>query len=464
MEIHRLRDETPTTLCVEAEQQLLGAALLGFGGVEAIRDFGGADLFGDPLHATIAGAILARASAGALVSPVTIGAALGANPALAEVGGPAYLVRLAGCAIAAHAARDYAALLADLRRKRQLVAAINEAQAAIARGEDESDLIAGRLEAALIGIGQARSGRRMVPFAEAVAAAVSASLAAYNGEAVPAVQSGIAALDDLTGGFHAGELILVGARPSMGKTALALSIALNVARAGGGVAIASLEMTPQALATRALSEATARMRTAAGTTQIRRGHLTENQCRAVVECGREIVDLPITFLPAGYSDLGALIAGIRQARARMRDLRLIVIDYLQLIRGEGAKRYEQITEISIALKALAAETGIPILALSQLSRAVESRNDKRPQLSDLRESGQLEQDADTIIFPYREEYYVEREEPDPLDDEAHTAWRGALAAVRNRLDLIVAKQRQGPTGVARVRCNVALNLIWEDGR
>ena len=175
--------------------------------------------------------------------------------------------------------------------------------------------------------------------------------------------------------------------------------------------------------------------------------------------------LPITFLPRQYSDIGALFAGARQVqRAMGGGMRLLIVDYAQLLRSQAKGRYEQITEISIALKALSGQLNVPVIALSQLSRQVEQRDDKRPILSDLRESGQLEQDADAVLFCYRDEYYLEREKPEDYDFDALGDWQAAMERVRNRLEIIVAKQRQGATGTAVVRFNPAINLVWEEDR
>lgn len=248
----------------------------------------------------------------------------------------------------------------------------------------------------------------------------------------------------------------------MGKTAAALSMALNAGRAGRSVAIASLEMTPEAMAMRALSEATANGGKAVEYKSMRRGDLSDFQVASLRASVAAVRDLPITFLPRQYNDVGALMAGVKQV-ARSTDLKLVIVDYLQLMRSAiRGNTNEQVSDISKSLKSLAMQLNVPVLALSQLSRAVESRNDKRPQLSDLRDSGSIEQDADAVMFCYRHEYYLEREEPNFDELERHAKWQGAMEKARNRLDIIVAKQRQGDIGTARVRCNPALNLIWED--
>jgi replicative DNA helicase len=192
--------------------------------------------------------------------------------------------------------------------------------------------------------------------------------------------------------------------------------------------------------------------------------MADSQIEVLRRVTPDVAALPIQFLERKFADLDALVAGCRQIKRSMGDgLKLLIVDYLQLIEARGENRTQEISRISRALKALAGALNVPIIALSQLSRQVESRDDKRPMLSDLRESGQIEQDADAVLFCYRDEYYVERMRPaNEADLEKVEKWQRLMEATRNRLEIIVAKHRQGEIGTARVRCNVALNLIWED--
>lgn len=465
-EIHRLRggDTPQPPFSIEAEQMVLGNMMLREGACALIQRFGGVELFVDPLHARIFEVAAERERHDLLVSPVTMASALAAEEGLSAVGGPAYLARLAGAAVSD--LRGYLELLAELRARRQILAAVDQARERIVAGEDSAADIAGGLEGALIALEAAGRAAAPVSMLKAVTVAMTQIAAAYSGEEGTAVRTGIAALDALIGGLHPGELILLGGRPSMGKTAVALSIATRVARAGHSVGIASLEMTPEAMAMRALAEATSDTGVASSYAQMRRGEMTEAQFRALGDVAKGVAELPIRFLPRSFSDVGALMGGARQLHRTMPGgLRLLIVDYAQLLRSQARNRFEQITEISIALKALAGQLNVPVLALSQLSRAVEAREDKRPTLADLRESGQLEQDADLVMFCYRDAYYLERDRPpEDAGAEEHEAWRRAMEAARNRLEVIVAKQRQGEIGTAHLRCNPALNLIWEDGR
>lgn len=446
---------------VEAEQQLLGALLLSPERIDALGVSASAELFADPVHRRIFSEIKRRHNAGELASPVAMKLWAENDEGLKDLGGQRYLARLAGASIGSAQVQQYAQFLAGLQAKRDLQQAISEAQKKLLDPESVAGDVAGSLEAALVA-SPASGGSAPVSIMSAVTGALGQSFAAYSGEETNCQPTHIGALDRMIGGFYPGELILLGGRPSMGKTAVALSMALNVARSGRGVAIASLEMTPEALAYRALSESTSQMRNAVPYARMRRGDVSEPQMMTMRDAAAAVAEMPIQILPQSFRDLGSLYAGAKRAKALLggAGLRLLVIDYLQLLRAPGRGRYEQITEISIALKALAAQLDCPILALSQLSRQVEQREEKRPQLSDLRESGQLEQDADTILFCYRDEYYLEREQPE--GGEALEVWQDAMNRARNRLEIIVAKQRMGEIGTARVRFNPALNLVWED--
>lgn len=461
MEVVRLRTaEEIEPHHIEAEQMVLGAMMLDQGLIGVMHREGGENLFFDPVHARIYEVAARKDRDGELVSPVTLAENL--RESLVDLGGSRYLARLCGSATLS-TARDYIGVLADLRAKRDLVTAMSEARAAINAGEDNAGTIAARLEAALIGAQTNERANGPVSMLKAVGIALDQIRAAYVGEEEHFVRSGIRGLDQKISGFYPGELTLIGGRPSMGKTGVALSIALNAARAGHGVVIASLEMNPEAMAIRALSEATAQRGKAVSYSNMRKGDMTEEQADTLRGVASDVASLPITYLPRSYADIGALFAGAKQAKRVMGDnMRLLIVDYAQLLKSQARTRYEQITEISIALKALAGHLNVPVIALSQLSRAVEQRDDKRPILSDLRESGQLEQDADAIMFCYRDEYYLEREQPDIDDLDAYADWQAAMSKAQNHLEIIVAKQRQGEIGTVHCRFNPALNLIWED--
>ena len=445
---------------IEAEQIVLGSIIINPALIGGALSRGGADLFFDPCHAELFNAVVRRDRDSLSIGVIAMRDYAESHQGLTQLGGGKYLVKCAGVAVGAVQFAHHVDLLADYMGKRRLFAAMSEARELIRSGETPAAIIAGKLEAAILeqDLG---SSKAPVSMMKAVTGAVQQSFDAKNGKDSGGVQSGLTALDRIVPGFYPGELILLGGRPSMGKTAVALSIALNVARAGHGVAVISLEMTPESMALRAMSEATSLRNDAVYYTNIRQGNFDDRQAETIKRAAMDVSELPITFLPAEYSDLTSMISGVRQIKRAMGDkLRLVVIDYAQILRVKGASRYEQITEISIALKSLAMRLNVPVLALSQLSRSIEQREDKRPMLSDLRESGQLEQDADAVMFCYRDEYYLEREKP--VDNaEMLEAWEKAMARAHNRLEIIVAKQRQGTIGTAHMFCAPAVNRIWE---
>lgn len=463
MTVAALRPEQ-APMNAEAEQALIGALLLDSDRIGLAVRAGGPALFNDPIHAEIFRVMQTKDKAGDLVSPPTISAAMSGSEGLSQIGGSSYLARLAGAAPSPSSVPGYIKMLADLKAKRGIIALLTDAQASVVRGEEPAHIIASRLEAGLIDMAPTDGGGP-VSMLKAVSVAMGQIRAAYEGDDTAVVRSGINALDKLVSGFYPGELILIGGRPSMGKTGVALSIALNAARSGHGVCIASLEMNPEAMAMRALSEQTSVQCNAVTYAAMRRGDLADGHLASVRQAAKAVADLPIAFLPRQFADVGALIAGAKQVQRSMDgNLHLLIVDYAQLLKAEGRSRYDQITAISMALKALAGQLNVPVIALSQLSRAVEQRDDKRPVMADLRESGQLEQDADAVLFCYRDEYYVERERPSPDDPvEDHEDWNAAMEKARNRLEIIVAKQRQGEIGTAHVRFNPALNVLWEDG-
>lgn len=448
---------------MEGEQQLLGALLMNDRLVPAVMRTGGAELFHHPLHAEIYDLIEARANRGDLVSPVTIKADLQGSRDLEEVGGPAYLVRMASNSLPPAFAADMAKHLAELARKRALAAAISQAQTSLLRGDIPATEIAHGLEREILAAEFTTEADRPVSMSAAVREAMAMAIEAYQGTNADLVRFGIPALDDIIPGLYPGELTLLGGRPAMGKSAVALTTALNAARAGHGVAIASLEMTPAAMAQRALSEASAQYGCAVPYVDMRTGIMSEDQVRGLVENAEGVGNLPITFLSRAHANVEALSMAVRQIARANPKFRLLIVDYAQLLKSSrGRSRYEQVTEISIALKGIAMSLNIPVVALSQLSREVDKRDDKRPVLSDLRESGQLEQDADSVLFCYRPEYYLAQTDPGSKDLDKQANWQIELEEARGKLEIGVAKQRMGQTGVAHCRCALATNTVWSE--
>lgn len=448
----------------EAEQQLIGTLIMASQMTPRVMRGGADALFYNPVHAELYRLIEKKFSAGDLVSPITIKASLEGSDILADVGGYSYLAKLAGFYMSSNHewVQGIVTILGEYAQKRAIYFAVTEAQLELPRGDMSASDIAGRLEGRLVALQTTARADRPTTMQAAVHEGLAMAVEAYRDETASHVRFCIPALDDLVPGLHPGELTLLGGRPGMGKSAVALSIGLNVARAGHGVAIASLEMTPAAMAQRALSEATALVGNAVPYISMRRGDMSEDQMRTLMDCGEDVGNLPITFLSRAYSEVNALVGGLRQIVRATPNLKLLIVDYAQLLQAPGRDRYQQVTNISMAMKSIAMSLNIAVMALSQLSRDIEKRDDKRPILSDLRESGQLEQDADNVLFCFRPEYYEAQKEPDSTNLDKLADWHLRMEEVRGRLDIIVAKQRMGITGTARCRCDFSTNLVWSE--
>lgn len=444
---------------IEAEQQLLGAILTNNDVYDRVASLIGARHFYDPVHARIYDIAAARIGKNALASPVTLKAFMEDDEGLKELGGPAYLARLAGAAISAFAARDYAQMIYDLAVRRNLIRLGHDISAKAARVEIASEPRDQIVEAEqalykLAEEGQSEGGFQS--FLRAVTDAVNVANAAYLREGgLAGVSTGLIDIDKKLGGLHPSDLLILAGRPSMGKTSLATNIAFNIAKAykrgvkpdgsegaieGGVVGFFSLEMSAEQLASRILSEAAE-----VPSEQIRRGDMTETEFRRFVEAAKALEACPLFIDDTPAIPIAQLAARARRLK-RTQGLDLLIVDYLQLVRGSAENRVQEIAEISMGLKAIAKELNIPVLALSQLSRQVESREDKRPQLSDLRESGSIEQDADVVMFVFREEYYKEREKPGDHDLEAMAKWQEEMERLHGRAEVIIGKQRHGPIG------------------
>jgi len=447
----------------EAEQAVLGALLSAPESLDSIAHTLKSEMFHDPVHAEIYRVISSRYRNGHLADFVAVARQMEDHEGLKGVGGRDYIIKLAGFAASSVALPEYASLLRDMASKRHLLEVIETAKGQIIGGEVDADAIAGTIEASLIN--REASGRKpLMSFHAAVNEAADDAVQAHQRDGVAGATTGIYDLDRMTGGLFPGDLVIIGGRPSMGKTAVALSIAMGQARAGGGVAIASMEMTAASLAARAISEATARKGDGVAYSDVRKGMATDAQVERYIKSALDIANLPIQIIPPHIRDIGALYSAAKRAKTifdgRGIGLKCLVVDYLQLIRSSKQSRLDQISEISMALKGLAMQLEVPVIALSQLSRALESREEKRPIMSDLRESGQIEQDADAIIFCYRDEYYISREKPDDMNLEAQADWQARMSAAEGRLELIVAKQRMGEIGTIEVGFDPAHNLIW----
>jgi len=453
----------------QAEQALLGALLANNKAYERVSEYLAAEHFIDPVHGRIYQAIARRCEAGQIADPVTLRGEFEHTGVLDEVGGTAYLAQLLGAMVGIINAGDYGRVIRDAWLRRQLIdigeVVVNRAFGA----EPELDGVA-QIEAAeqtLFNLAtQGGADGKAMSFKDALVAAINvASLAFKNQGAVSGLDTGLRDLNKKMGGLHPSDLLILAGRPGMGKTALATKIAFGAARAllanarvdnpnalaKKCVAIFSLEMSADQLATRLLAE---EARVSAD--RIRRGEISSRDFDNFVKVSREISDIPLVIDDTAALTLSALRTRCRRLQ-RTQGLGLVVIDYLQLMRPAAGTKPEsrvlEISQITQGLKAIAKELAVPVLALSQLSRAVESRDDKRPQLSDLRESGTIEQDADAVMFIYRDEYYLQQKEPkivafdrDDKYQEAMEKWKSDMSSVYNKAELILAKQRHGPTG------------------
>src|SRR6266481_5961496 len=437
--------------------------------------------FFQPIHRQIYDISRSLIRTGKLASPVTLKTFLPAEIDIAGLTLAQYLARLAAEATTIINAVDYGRTIYDLAIRRELINIgedmVNvafDAPVDFAPGDQIEDAERRLYELAEIG----RYGGGFQKFETALTTAVDMAARAYQREGkLSGLATGLRDLDTKMGGLQPSDLIIVAGRPGMGKSSLATNIAYNVARAwrgetrpdghmqtvdGGIVGFFSLEMSAEQLATRIISE-----RTEIPSSTIRRGGITENDFEKIRDYSIELQALPFYVDETGGLSISQLTARARRLK-RQKGLDLLVVDYIQLLQGTGKRvdnRVQEVTEITTSLKALAKELNVPILALSQLSRQVESRDDKRPQLSDLRESGSIEQDADVVMFVFREEYYLKNKEPRPGSDE-HIKWQIEMDAAHGKAEVIIGKQRHGPTGTVSLQFEASVtrfdNLARDD--
>jgi len=454
----------------EAEVQLLGAILANNRAYERVSDFLLPEHFMDPRHARIFEACGKLINRGQIASAVTLKNYFEQDSTLTEIGGPAYLGKLAASAVTIINAAEHGKLVHDLFLRRQLIGlgedVVNRAYAHdLDTGAKDQIEIAEQTLFNLATTGDQEG--QLKPLSVAIGTAIDMAELAFKREsAVTGVTTGLEALDRKLGGLHKSDLVILAGRPSMGKTALATKIAFNAARAyreiaaedgsievaeGAKVAFFSLEMSAEQLATRLLAEMTE-----VPSDKIRRGEVRGDDFPRFVQASQELAAMPMFIDDTPALSISALRTRARRLQ-RTKGLGLIVIDYLQLLApppgSRPENRVQEISAITRGLKALAKELNVPILALSQLSRAVEQREDKRPQLADLRESGTIEQDADVVMFVYREAYYLEREQPaqrpEESDEKFHDRldkWQQRATKMHNIAEVIIGKQRHGPIG------------------
>ncbi len=450
---------------IEAEQALLGALMFDNAVFERLSDRLRGYHFYEPFHQRLFSLIEEYVQKGLLAEPAILMERFKADPAFEEIGGLRYLADLVDRAPPAANAPDYARVIYDLALRRELIRIGGEIIVQAPQAEIEADTQIEEAEAKLYNLaetGKPSSG--FIPFSDAVAAAVEMAGEAYSREGkLAGLSTGLDDLDRQIGGLHKSDLIILAGRPSMGKTALATNIAFNIARryqfqvepggarkaaSGGVVAFYSLEMSSEQLAMRILADASG-----ISSDKLRKGEINATDYGRLREAAAEISHAPLHIDATGGLMLSKLAARARRLKRQPHGLDCIIVDYLQLVTtGEGSREQNRVQEVSAitqGLKALAKELNVPVIALSQLSRQVEQREDKRPQLSDLRESGSIEQDADIVMFVYRESYYKGRAEPREGSPE-HLEWQEEMDRLRGQAEVIIGKQRHGPIGTVKL--------------
>ncbi|MBM2293804.1 AAA family ATPase [Sulfitobacter pseudonitzschiae] len=463
------QDPDPSVYNTEAEQQLLGSLLVNNENYSRVVGVVEAGDFFDPLHQRIFEQIQQRIDAGQLASPITMKPAFENDQGMKELGGPRYLARLAGASISSSAIAEYAAMITDLSAKRNLIQCFDQAKVRIFAGEGAA-AIAIDVETSAGGLLNKASTKPLIrSHLNAITASIMQINDAYQGIKPNGVLTGLSRLDSVLGSMRSGELILIGARPSMGKTTLAQNLIFNAAQSGVGVFFPSLEMNAESVGNRFLSLGLSRRNIKIPYNRMLKGDLTESEFRSVVDEAKRQESLPIYLGERDVREVSRLRAAAKRAQQRMADspcpLGLIVLDYLQLIQSAKARStYDRVSEASDLCKSLAMEFDLPVVALAQLSRNVEMRDPPVPMLSDLRESGKLEEDADAVLFTYRDAYYLERKlnnmSNEDINKEADI--RATLERCRDQMDVIIAKQRSGPLKTVPLFVDLGTSNVYDD--
>jgi len=441
---------------IEAEQSLIGSVLINNDIIDEISNIVSAGKFFDPIHRKIYEVVENLNNKGMIANPITLKNYFENDSGLSEVGGVDYLVKLTRFSSSVKQAVDYAKIIHEMYVKRELIFISDEIsdEAKDDQIEKTGEHIIVDAEKSLFDLAERGNfSQTFLKFNQAIDQTIEmATLAMKSDQGIVGVPTGLTDLDEKLGGLHKSDLIIIAGRPSMGKTALATNIAYYASKnmqeknEKGSVAFFSLEMSSEQLSTRILSEQ-ARI----SSHEIRTGRATEETLNRYIETSRNIYDLPLYIDETPAIAISTLSNRARRIK-RLFGLKLIVVDYIQLMRTNSNRmdgRVQEISEITQGLKALAKELNVPVVALSQLSRAVEQRDDKIPQLSDLRESGSIEQDADVVLFVYREQYYLEKKEPKQGSIE-HAEWQSKMSDIHGLASLIVGKHRHGSTGTVHV--------------
>ena len=437
----------------------MGSILVNNDIIDEISAIINANTFYDPAHIKIYEVIESLNNKGMIANPITLKNFFEKDDMLTEVGGTEYLIKLTRFSSSAKQSVDYAKVIHEMYLRRELVQISDQLSTDTLNAsyhEQNAENIIESTEKSLFDLAERGSfSQSFLKFNQALDQTIEmATLAMKSDQGIVGVPTGLTDLDEKLGGLHKSDLVILAGRPGMGKTALATNIAYHAAQnlmarqEKSSIAFFSLEMSSEQLSTRILSEQ-ARIKS----DDIRRGKVTESEINRYIETSRNIYNLPLYIDETPAITISTLSNRARRIK-RLFGLSLIVVDYIQLMRApssnnRGDNRVQEVSEITQGLKALAKELKVPVLALSQLSRAVESRDDKKPQLSDLRESGSIEQDADVVMFVYREAYYLENKQP-KLGSIEHAEWQSKMNDVNGLADIILGKQRHGPTGTVKV--------------
>ncbi len=443
---------------IEAEQAVIGSLLVSNEIFDEISLMLKSNHFYDPMHQKIFSAIENLVYKGMLANPITLKNYF--EDEKDDLNVPEYLVKITKFSTSTRQANEYSKIIYDMFVRRELIKISEQTidSAKLNDLETNGQTIIENSERLLFDLAEKGSfNSSLIKFDEAMRQTIEMASAAYkNEEGIVGVPTGLRDLDDRLGGLHRSDLIVIAGRPSMGKTSLATNIAFNAAKKiqdsgkKSSIAFFSLEMSSEQLSTRILAEQS-RIRS----NDIRRGKISEEQFDKFLEVSKNIAELPLYIDETPAISIAAMSNRSRRIK-RMYGLDMIIVDYIQLMRGTSFNkdgRVQEISQITQGLKAIAKELSIPVVALSQLSRQVEQRDDHKPQLADLRESGSIEQDADVVMFVYREGYYLQRKEPRPATVE-HAEWQAKMNEVAHLAQIIIGKQRHGPTGT--------INLEFEE--
>ncbi len=435
---------------IEAEQAVIGSILVSNDIFDEINTIISCINFYDPMHQKIFEAVESLIYKGMLANPITLKNYF--EDEKDDLNVPEYLVKITKFSTSVRQAIEYSKIIYDMFVRRELIK-ISEQTIDSAKINDldtNGQSIIESSERLLFDLAEKGSfNSSLVKFDEAMKQTIEMASAAYkNEEGIVGVPTGLRDLDDKLGGLHQSDLIIIAGRPSMGKTSLATNIAFNAAQKlqesgkKSSIAFFSLEMSSEQLSTRIISEQ-ARI----SSNDIRRGRISDDQFDKFLETSKNISELPLYIDETPAISIAALSNRARRVK-RLFGLDMIVVDYIQLMRGTTFNkdgRVQEISQITQGLKAIAKELSVPVVALSQLSRQVEQRDDHKPQLADLRESGSIEQDADVVMFVYREGYYLQRKEPREATVE-HAEWQAKMNEVAHLAQIIIGKQRHGPIG------------------